>query len=202
MKDHEEDNTSAIIPRPTEESPSLRNKWPARSEVVELEPFDGFGPGDGEPKAIIRKKAYEIKYEKFLSELSESCNITRSARAAGLNRQTLYRKREEDLDFAQDWDRALEMGADALEDELRRRAMGFEAEKLDKNGNIKTLTQYSDVLGIFLMKGAKPEKYRERYEHTGNPMKPIGLIAVPAESLSDDELAAIASGQHDKTKKA
>lgn len=41
---------------------------------------------------------------------------------------------------------------------------------LDKHGNPKMLTKkgYSDTLAIFLMKGAMPEKYKDRVEHSGN----------------------------------
>lgn len=40
---------------------------------------------------------------------------------------------------------------------------------LDSRGNPRVMTKkgYSDTLAIFLLKGGKPEKYKERVEHSG-----------------------------------
>jgi hypothetical protein len=85
------------------------------------------------------------KKAKFLHLLADLGNITLAALGAGLGRRTVYGWRKKDPDFAAAWDDALEIGADALEDEARRRAMAG-----------------SDLLLIFLLKGAKPHIYRER----------------------------------------
>lgn len=61
------------------------------------------------------------------------------------------------------------MGADALEDEARRRAMGVAEDVYDGKGNVVgTRMRYSDLLLMFLLKGLKPEKYRENYAPTGD----------------------------------
>lgn len=63
---------------------------------------------------------------------------------------------------------ALDVGAGALEDEAVRRAyVGVEEPLFYQGKQCGTVRKYSDTLLIFLLKGAKPAKYRERV-HTGN----------------------------------
>ena len=81
----------------------------------------------------------------FLSALAEGGNVRDACRRLGINRQSLYPWKANDPAFASDWDRALVLGAEALEDEARRRA---------KNG--------SDILLMFLLRALKPEKFRDR----------------------------------------
>ncbi len=125
--------------------------------------------------------------EAFIAALSECGNVTRACEAAGISRMTAYAWRKDDLDFANAWDAALELGAEGLEDEARRRAFeGVEDVVLDKDGNVRQVVRkYSDTLLIFLLKGAKPEKYRERREnvttmtHQGPDGGPV-QVAAPA----------------------
>jgi hypothetical protein len=119
--------------------------------------------------------------------------------------------RDEDAGFAQAWQDALEESADLLEQEARRRAYeGVQRLKFDRgklitipvldtegkpvlDGEGLPLTQpyveheYSDTLLIFLLKGIRPEKYRERTDvrHSGK---------IDVSKLSDDELQSIAEG--------
>lgn len=83
----------------------------------------------------------------FLAALAATGNVSEAARAANIVRQEVYRYREMSETFAAAWDAALEEATDTLEAEALKRA---------KAG--------SDVLLIFLLKGARPEKYRERYD--------------------------------------
>lgn len=55
------------------------------------------------------------KIEAFLSYLADSCNVTRSARRAGLAYSTLYDMRHRDEAFAARWQAALVAGYDRLE---------------------------------------------------------------------------------------
>lgn len=59
----------------------------------------------------------------FLEQLSQSCNVSASARAVGITSSSAYKLRKEDGDFAAAWDQALEDASDDLEAEARRRAM-------------------------------------------------------------------------------
>lgn len=113
---------------------------------------------------------------KFLLELARCGNVTQAARKAKLGREALYLKRRKEPDFKAAWDEAATMGVDALEDEARRRAYEGWKEPVYKNGEkVGTVTKFSDTLLIFLLKGAKPEKYRETVD-----MKVSGELNVTA----------------------
>jgi hypothetical protein len=76
---------------------------------------------------------------------------------------------------------AKEMAADRLEEEAWRRAVDGVEEPVGfyRGEPGAYVRRYSDTLLIFLLKGLRPEKYRERYEHSGGD-KPIPVM-VPVE---------------------
>ncbi len=87
---------------------------------------------------------------------------------------------------------AEEVAADRLEAEAWRRAVeGVERPvgwyQGKPGGYVK---EYSDVLLIFLLKGLRPEKYRERMELKG------GLARLDLRQLPDHLLERIANGEH------
>lgn len=94
---------------------------------------------------------------------------------------TAYNWRSENPEFAQQWESAKEAGVDALEDEARRRAFEGTSEPIFHQGmECGTIQKYSDTLTIFLLKGARPEKYRERVstELTGKDGADLNLSVV------------------------
>lgn len=98
----------------------------------------------------------------------------------------MYAQRKDDPDFAQDWADALDTAADVMEHEAFRRAVKGTIKPVYQNGKlVGSIKEYSDTLLIFLLKAARPEKYRERTEtrHTG-------LTAEQAANLSNDDLEA------------
>ena len=115
----------------------------------------------------------------FLISLANGHSVTKSAKAAGHWRQHLYRLRAADADFASDWAAAVEAGVDVLEDEARRRAVeGVPFELYDKDGNLlRAETRYSDKLLELLLKGRRPDIYREnpRFEISGPGGGPIEI---------------------------
>lgn len=121
-------------------------------------------------------------------------NVSRACEAVDISRMTAYNWREENPEFAAAWDRAKAIGLDALEDEATRRAFeGTDKPVFHQGMECGTIREYSDTLAIFLLKGGKPEKYRERVSQEltgkdGGPVKTRVVIAtgVPAE---DDEIA-------------
>lgn len=99
----------------------------------------------------------------FLESLEDSCNVREACKVAQLSRSTAYERRGENAEFAQQWDKAIQIGAESLEDEAVRRARDGVDEPVFYQGvQCGTVRKYSDTLLIFLLKGAKPEKYRER----------------------------------------
>jgi hypothetical protein len=133
-----------------------------------------------------RTKKTPEKYEKFLASLRKTGgNIARAARAEKIDRSTAYRWREEDKDFAARWDEAIQDGLDDLEEEARRRAYkGLRQAIYYKGAVVGYEYEYSDTLMIFLLKGGRPEKYKERHEVNLN----VG-------ELTDEELSRIANSK-------
>jgi len=96
-----------------------------------------------------------------------------ACKAAGIDQSTPYTKPWlEDVEFQRALSRALVMGAAVLEDEARRRAIkGVRKVKFHdgrplidpETGEAYTELDYSDTLLIFLLKGIRPETYRENY---------------------------------------
>ena len=56
-----------------------------------------------------------------------------------------------------------------------------------------TVQKYSDNLLMFLIKGAMPEKYRERYEITGGskPVQFLGYDASKLAKLTEEQLETL-----------
>lgn len=86
------------------------------------------------------------KREVFLSELATGQSVSAAAHRIGVTRQALYKLRGNDAEFSAAWEDAYESGTDNLEDEAVKRAKDS-----------------SDTLLIFLLKGRRPDKYRERF---------------------------------------
>src|SRR6266496_1399802 len=80
----------------------------------------------------------------FLTALEKTGSVTEACAAAKISRVWAYECRKENPQFAEEWERALERGADALIDEARRRAFAG-----------------SDLLLMFLLKGLQPQRWRE-----------------------------------------
>jgi len=90
-------------------------------------------------------------------------NVSAACKAVGISRTTPYTWTEEDPEFEAAWERAKKMGAEVLEDAARERAFSGVTEPIYYLGSqVGTIQKYSDTLTIFLLKGAMPEKYRER----------------------------------------
>jgi hypothetical protein len=81
---------------------------------------------------------------RFLEVFRSTCNVRLSAEAAGIDRDSAYRRRQRDPAFAERWAQAEQDAIDVLEAEARRRALSV-----------------SDTLLIFLLKAHRPERYRE-----------------------------------------
>lgn len=96
-------------------------------------------------------------------------NVTRACEVAEISRRTPYQWKEDDPEFRELLPVAEAMAADHLEAEAFRRAYeGVEEPVGFYKGEPSAYVQrYSDTLMIFLLKGAKPDKYAERHQHTG-----------------------------------
>jgi hypothetical protein len=115
---------------------------------------------------------------RFIDSYRASGNVRLSATSAGIDRDTVYKRRKRDERFAADWAAAQEDAIDVLEAEARRRALSA-----------------SDQLLMFLLKAHRPGTYRDnaRLELTG----PAGGPIVTQQVLSglDDHARFVVEGQ-------
>ena len=130
-------------------------------------------------------KLRQAKKGAFLEAFARVGTITHAAEIAGIERDTHYGWLERDPAYALLYEQAEGKAADTLEREARRRAVDGIDEPVIYQGQVSgtyldmagrpvppgdpqaeafvplTVKKYSDILLIFLLKGARPEKYRE-----------------------------------------
>lgn len=124
------------------------------------------------------KKRAKEWMDLFLAAFANTGNVRFAAREAGVSRQEVYRIKGLDAEFAERFDDARDEAMDMLELECRRRAFqGVKKERWVRTGtDPKTRlatyekiieTEYSDILMIFLLKGGRPDVYRDNFDHKG-----------------------------------
>ena len=123
------------------------------------------------------------KRDEFLDELRQGHTVQASCSAVGLSRTALYGLRDRDEKFRAEWDAALEEGTECLEEEARRRAYeGTRNPVFHKGAIVGHIQEYSDTLLIFLLKGRKPEVYRDNAT-----VKHEGEIAIEDAGMTDEQ---------------
>lgn len=93
-------------------------------------------------------KSLQTKKRAFLAAYGECGSISKAAISADITRQAHYKWIKTDPDYAELFEATQEEAAQFLEDEAVKRAT---------EGN-------SDTLLIFLLKGFRPDKYRDRWQ--------------------------------------
>ena len=84
------------------------------------------------------------------------------------------------------------MANDLMEREARRRAIdGFERPIIYQGEVTGEYTDFSDALLTTLMKGNKPEKYKERTQHSGSIGRPLTLDEETKEDVVSSILGMI-----------
>lgn len=109
------------------------------------------------------------KKRAFLAAYAQVGNVTQAAELADVARSSHYEWMK-DPAYAEAFKAAEEQAGDRLEQEARRRAVqGVEKPVYQGGKQVGVVREYSDTLLIFLLKGARPEKYKDRVhqEHTG-----------------------------------
>lgn len=94
-------------------------------------------------------KISHLKKRAFLAAFSRCGSLSQSAKRAKVDRRTHYNWLKDDPWYAQAFGQAVIEAADSLQDRLTE--MAFE-------GNV--------TAALFLLKGLKPEKFRDRIENT------------------------------------
>lgn len=136
----------------------------------------------------------------FLDSLRRYGVVTAACEAAKVARRTVYDRRDKDAAFADAWDEALDMAADRLELEARRRAERGVLKPIHyKGARIGYMREYSDTLMALMLKANKPDKYGDKMTIRIDPeqavlLKKYGLTPSEAFQLMMEELA---SGERD-----
>lgn len=139
----------------------------------------------------------------FLRVYATKGIIAAGLSAADVARSTYKRWREEDEAFNEACVEAEEMAADLLEMEARRRAEdGIDHPVIFKGEITDTYKQYSDTLMLALLKGVKPDKYKERKELSGSVGRPMTLDSETKESVVSSILGMIRSKPDPAPKKS
>ncbi len=122
------------------------------------------------------------KQRAFLKAFAVCCSVTKAAAAAGISKTTHYAWLKESERYREAYALAEPMAVDALEDEAVRRAFEGYDEPVVYQGNFTwpigedgnpdyskplCIRKYSDSLLALLLKGKKPQVYRDRHELTG-----------------------------------
>jgi hypothetical protein len=114
--------------------------------------------------------AQRLKRLEFAAHYATTGNLTLSAQAVGISRQSHYLWLESDPEYATAFAEADAKACDLLEAEARRRAIeGLPKYKFHEGkpvlhpetGEPYYERDYSDTLLIFLLKGLRPDKYRD-----------------------------------------
>jgi hypothetical protein len=136
-----------------------------------------------EDLALTPKLTAELKLV-FCRAYAQRGIIREGTTAAGVSRRTYQRWRKEDEGFNEACMEAKQMAVDILESEAHRRAVeGFDRPVIYKGEVTETYRDYSDSLLSMLMRGNKPEKYKERTEHSGSVGRPMTLDAEDKEDV-------------------
>ena len=127
----------------------------------------------------------------FLGALRDTGNVRLACQAAGISRPTAYDRRDKDPIFAGAWHWAREDAGELLEAEARRRAYSGWPEPVYQGGKyVGTVQKFSDQLLMFLLKGLKPEVYRERVDMTIDVRQAAERLASDLDGVSPEELIA------------
>lgn len=111
------------------------------------------------------------KRQRALDALRSGSSVSEAAKAAGVARETLWKWRQRDEEFAVAYHDAAEEGTDRCEDEALRRAVdGWDEPVWHQGVQVGVVRKYDSTLLIFLLKARRPDKYRDnvKVEHTVN----------------------------------
>ena len=126
-----------------------------------------------------RTKRTAKKEEEFLDLLRTGTTVTKACKIVNIGRVTVYEWRQADEAFAKRWDEAIEIGTDSLEDEAVRRAHDGVDRPVFYQGDVcGHVREYSDTLLMFMLKGRRPEKFKDRATHevTGPGGGPVETV--------------------------
>lgn len=108
---------------------------------------------------MAEREAYKFTKgarDTFLASLAATADVGRSAAAAGVVRNTVYKHRRRDAQFAYEWRMALLAGYDQIELALIRKALGLPIEKGDADDACARTGELDVELALKLLTRRKP----------------------------------------------
>ncbi len=126
-------------------------------------------------KQVVAKVTQIVSPKKkaFLAAFSECASVSHAAAAAKVSRRQHYRWLK-DAEYGQAFKEAKEKGIEGLEREARRRGLEGITRTVWYGGEpVGEEKVYSDTLLIFMLKAARPQVYRERYEVSSPEPEPL-----------------------------
>lgn len=110
----------------------------------------------------------------FLAAYRRTCNITWAAKAAGIDPRAHYRWLAKYPKYAKAFESAKTVAADYLESvAVRRATKGWQEPVFYQGKECGRVRRFDGGLMQFLLRGAKPEKYKQSAEVTGPGGGPI-----------------------------
>lgn len=109
-------------------------------------------------RAARKKPPKSVWMPKFLAALSESSNVSDSAKKAGINTFEVYKTRREDAAFNRRWQVALAEGYDNLEMDLLRRLRVGQLE----GGKAQARRKYDNAIAFRLLTAHREAVGRQR----------------------------------------
>jgi hypothetical protein len=133
---------------------------------------EGTPPTAPPPPAVDCFPGFSVTQQRFLTAYTQLGNITAASEAAGISRQNHYDWMAEVPGYPAAFRQAGEAAVDRLVEEARRRAM-----------------LGSDVLLIFLLKGLRPEVFRDNHHLTVRSKVDHGgtIVHQVEEAMSDEQ---------------
>ena len=116
----------------------------------------------------------EEQVETFFATLAETCNVVRSARAAGFSANWAYRRRKFDAAFRNGWAAAVREGYSKLELVLLERAIRGTPKYVAKaGGGERVVREYSTALAVALLRRHADLADSVTYEPAGDELKEV-----------------------------
>ena len=103
--------------------------------------------------------------QQFIDKLQELKGVGLACKAIGYSRRQVYRERNNEPEFRDAWDEAWEHVVDELEASVMSRAInGYEEPVFHKGEEVGTRIKHDPILGIFMLKKNRPDKYDDRMQ--------------------------------------
>lgn len=122
-----------------------------------------------------------VKRAAFLRAYSRLGTITAAAVVANIEPKTHRNWMDADPEYRLAFQEAADLAVERMEQEAHRRAVaGWEEPVYQQGRMVGTVRRFDSTLLIFLLKGRKPEMYRENYQvqHTGPNGGPIQVLSL------------------------